>query len=73
MAQAGEILSHECSHNTTADNMNPGYFPLVATALKLQQIPMFLHISVRVWVISGDIHKHQNSGILCLKLQYFCQ
>ena len=29
--------------------MNPGYFSLVAPALKLQQISMFLHISARVW------------------------
>ena len=29
--------------------MNPGYFPLAATPLKPQQIPMFLHISTRVW------------------------
>ena len=31
------------------NNMNPGYFPLAATAVKPQQIPMFLHISARVW------------------------
>ena len=29
--------------------MNPGYFPLAATALKPQQISLFLHISARVW------------------------
>ena len=27
------------------NKMNPGYFPLAATHLKPQQIPMFLHIS----------------------------
>ena len=29
------------------NNMNPGYFPLAATALKWQQIPLFLHIFAR--------------------------
>ena len=29
------------------DNINPGYFSPAATALKPQQIPMFLHISAR--------------------------
>ena len=29
--------------------VNPGYFSLAATAPKPQQIPMFLHISARVW------------------------
>ena len=29
--------------------MNPGYFTLTATDLKPQQMPMFLHISARVW------------------------
>ena len=29
--------------------VNPGYFSLAATALKTQQIAMFLHISTRVW------------------------
>ena len=31
------------------NNMNPGYFSLAATAMKPQQILMFLHISARVW------------------------
>ena len=31
------------------NKMNPRYFSLAATALKLQQKPMFLHISARVW------------------------
>ena len=35
--------------NTICNKMNPGYFPLAATALKLQHIPMFQHISARVW------------------------
>ena len=39
------ILEGKCLYN----KMNPGYFPLVATALKPQQIPMFLHISARIW------------------------
>ena len=29
--------------------INPGYFTLAAIALKPQQIPIFLHISARVW------------------------
>ena len=29
--------------------MNPGYFTLAAIDLKPQQMPMFLHISPRVW------------------------
>ena len=29
--------------------MNPGYFTLAAIDLKPQQMPMFLHISARVW------------------------
>ena len=33
----------------SSNNMNPRYFSLVTTALKLQQIPMFLHVSARVW------------------------
>ena len=31
------------------NKMNPEYFPQAATTLKPQQIPMFLHISARVW------------------------
>ena len=31
------------------NKVNPGYFPLTATALKPQQISMFVHISARVW------------------------
>ena len=31
------------------NKMNPWYFSLAATALKLQQISMFLHISARAW------------------------
>ena len=31
-----------------ANYVNPGYFSLAATALKPQQMPMFLHISARV-------------------------
>ena len=33
----------------TVNYINPGYFTLAAIALKPQQIPMFLHISARVW------------------------
>ena len=33
----------------SSNYINPGYFTLAAIALKPQQIPMFLHISARVW------------------------
>ena len=39
----------------------PGYISLAATALKLRQIPMFLHISARVW----GIETYQNGRVLC--------
>ena len=35
--------------NSYRNYVNPGYFSLAATALKPQQIPMFLHTSARVW------------------------
>ena len=43
--------------------MNPGYFPLAATALKPQQMLMPIHIFPRVWG-PDDILKHQNSRTL---------
>ena len=46
------------------NNMNPEYIPLAATALKLQQIPMFLFILLEFGGVCG-IHKHQSSKILC--------
>ena len=33
----------------SVNKINPGYFSLAATALKQQQLPMFLHISTTVW------------------------
>ena len=50
--------------------MNPGYFPPAATALKLQQIPMFVHISARVWGI-GYLHTHQNRRFLAATKQLY--
>ena len=35
--------------NFLPNDINPGYFPQAATALKPQQIPMFLHFFARVW------------------------
>ena len=45
------------------NNMNPGYFPLAATALKPQKYPWF-YIFPLGFGDAGDIHKHQNSRIL---------
>ena len=44
------------------NKMNPGYFPLAATALKPQQIPMFLHISARVWGHRWSPHTSEQKG-----------
>ena len=44
------LYHHEnCTWKIVLNKMNPGYFPLAATALKPQQISMLLHISARVW------------------------
>ena len=50
------------------NNMNPGYFSLAATALKQQQIPMFLQISARVWGRRWAPHTSEQKGSM-LKLQ----
>ena len=42
--------------------VNPGYFSLAATALKPQQIPMFLHISARVWGRRWSPHTSEQKG-----------
>ena len=52
------------------NKMNPGYFPLAATALKSQQIPMFLHISARVWGRRWSPHTAEQKGSM-LKPQQF--
>ena len=44
------------------NKMNPGYLSLVATALKPQQIPMFLHISARVWGRWWSPHTSEQKG-----------
>ena len=45
--------------------MNPGYFPQAATALKPQQIPMFLLFPLAFGGV-GDLHTHQHIGS-CVK------
>ena len=47
---------------TPYNKMNPGYFPLAAIALKPQQIPMFLHISARVWGRRWSPHTSEQKG-----------
>ena len=42
--------------------VNPGYFSLAATALKPQQMPMFLHISARVWGRRWSPHTSEQKG-----------
>ena len=49
-------------HRSPVNNMNPGYFPLVATALKPQQISMFLHISARAWGRRWSPHTSEQKG-----------
>ena len=46
--------ANNAGESSYINKKNPGYFCLAA-ALKPQQIPIFLHISVWVWGI-GDIH-----------------
>ena len=50
--------------------MNPGYFTLAATDLKPQQMPMFLHISARVWGRRWSPHTSEQKGCM-LKPQLF--
>ena len=52
------------------NKMNPRYFSLTATALKPQQIPMFLYISAWVWGHRWSPHKLEQKGSM-LKLQSF--
>ena len=56
--------------NIPLNKMNPWYFPLAATALKPQQIPLFLHISARIWGRRW-YHKYQNSRILWKNRNYY--
>ena len=44
------------------NKVNPGYFPLAATARKPQQLSMFLHISARVWVRRWSPHTSEQKG-----------
>ena len=49
--------------NSYADNyMNPGYFTLAVTDLKPQQMPMFLHISAKVWGRRWSHHTSEQRG-----------
>ena len=42
--------------------MNPRYFSLTATALKPQQISMFLHVSARFWECRWSPHISEQKG-----------
>ena len=53
------------ARNGSYNYMNPGYFTLAATDLKPKQMPMFLHISARVW---GRLHTSEQRGCM-LKAQ----
>ena len=44
--------------------MNPGYFTLAVTGLKPQQMPMFLHISARVWGRQWSTHASEQKGFM---------
>ena len=44
--------------------MNPGYFTLAVTGLKPQQMPMFLHISARVWGRQWSTHTSEQKGFM---------
>ena len=59
-----EVMLRYWKGHLYCNNMNPRYFPLAASALKLQQIPMFYIFPIEFGGAS-DIHKHQNSMILC--------
>ena len=48
------------------NKVNPGYFPLAATALKPQQIHIFLHIAARVWGVPVIVTDIRTVG-LCVK------
>ena len=56
-----DLVPYVKSH-TSAQHNNPGYFSLAATALKPQQIPMFLHISARVWGRRWSPHTSEQKG-----------
>ena len=55
-------LSSYTTPGRVANNINPGYFSLAATVLKPQQIPMFLHISARVWGRRWSPHTSEQTG-----------
>ena len=68
-AKAILTCTFQMCHVLIYNKMNPGYFPLAATALKPQQIAMFLHISARVWGRRGSPHTSEQEGSM-LKPQY---
>ena len=51
-------------NKAVCNKMNHGYFSLAATVLKPQQIPMFLHISARVWGRLWSPHTPEEKGSL---------
>ena len=51
-----------CDVYASINKMNPEYFPLAATALKPQQIPMFLHIFARVSGRRWSSHTLEQKG-----------
>ena len=58
---------HVTSQNWVINKVNPGYFSLAATARKLQQLSMFLHISARGWGRRWSPHTSEQKGSM-LKL-----
>ena len=59
---AGTYSSDPWNGDLYLNNMNPGWFSLAAIALKPQQIPMFLHISTRVWERQWYTHTSEHKG-----------
>ena len=59
-----DMITQWNNHDNGWNKMNPGYFSLAATALKLQQITMFLHISARVWGHRWSPHTSQQKGYM---------
>ena len=50
--------------NWLSNYMNPGYFTLAVSGLKPQQMPMFLHISARVWGRQWSTHASEQKGFM---------
>ena len=56
------ICTQASSQTLVVNYVNPRYFSLAVTALKPQQIPMFLHISARVWGRRWSPHTSEKKG-----------